>query len=156
MVCASFRTVFHEYFFRLDLVYLADGTVLASATITPVNSDGQPRQNSSPKTVKDLMLNVIEISLMKNAGSQNPHNPPTSGIAPTISSILNNDSNEVTIVSEYNLNNQHRPQRNDLNIAKLLTPLIGTFFHFPFHVVHAQLLFVSLSNMFVLFDSCWN
>lgn len=98
---------------------------LGSATITPVNHDGQPRQNSSPLTVKDLMLNVIEISLMKTPGSQNTHNPPTSGLAPTISSILNNDSNEVTIVSEYNLNSQQRPQRNDLNLAKLVTPLIG-------------------------------
>lgn len=96
-----------------------------SATITPVNNDGQPRQNTSPLTVKDLMLNVIEFSLMKNAGSQQPQHPPTSGMAPTISSILNNDANDVTIVSEYNLANPPRPQRNDLSLAKLVTPLIG-------------------------------
>lgn len=96
-----------------------------SATITPVNNDGQPRQNTSPLTVKDLMLNMIEISLMKNAGAQQPQHPPTSGLTPTISSILNNDANEVTIVSEYNLNSQPRPQRNDISLAKLVTPLIG-------------------------------
>ncbi|KAL3271042.1 hypothetical protein HHI36_021542 [Cryptolaemus montrouzieri] len=104
-----------------------------SATITPVAADGQPRQNASPLSVKDLVLNVIEFSLMKNAGNQPQNqNPPTSGITPTISSILNNDSNEVTIVSEYNLNNsqqqgvvQQRQVRNDMNIAKLVTPLIG-------------------------------
>lgn len=96
-----------------------------SATITPVNNDGLPRPNTSPLTVKDLMLNVIELSLMKNPGAQNPQQPPVSGLTPTISSILNNDANEVTIVSEYNLNNQPRAPRNDLNIAKLVTPLIG-------------------------------
>lgn len=96
-----------------------------SATITPVNNDGQPRQNTSPLTVKDLMLNVIEFSLMKNPGAQQTQHPPTSGMAPTISSILNNDANEVTIIGEYNLNNQPRQQRNDLSLAKLVTPLIG-------------------------------
>ncbi|XP_056633843.1 uncharacterized protein LOC130443297 [Diorhabda sublineata] len=97
-----------------------------AATITPVPNDTQPL------SVKDLVLNVIEISLMKNTGQQqNSSNPPTSGMAPTISSILNNDSNEVTIVSEYNLNNmnnqqrQQIQQRSDLNLAKLVTPLIG-------------------------------
>jgi hypothetical protein len=94
-----------------------------SATITPVTNDGQLRQNSSPLSVKDLVLNVIELQLMKNPGGQ-IQNPPTSGMAPTISSILNNDSNEVTIVSEYSLNPQ-RPPRNDLSLAKLVTPLIG-------------------------------
>ncbi|KAK4878659.1 hypothetical protein RN001_011165 [Aquatica leii] len=99
----------------------------SSATITVVNNDGQPRQNSSPLTVKDLMLNVIEFSLMKNAGSQQSQHPPTSGLAPTISSILNNDSNEVTIVSEYNLNNMQPPRgnRNEISITKLVTPLIA-------------------------------
>lgn len=103
-----------------------------SATITPVTNDGQSRQNAS-LSVKDLVLNMIEISLMKNTGSQQPmQNPPTSGITPTISSILNSDSNEVTIVSEYNLNNLNnqpqRPQaqqRPDINIAKLVNPLIA-------------------------------
>ncbi|KAF5285140.1 hypothetical protein FQA39_LY16829 [Lamprigera yunnana] len=99
----------------------------SSATITVVNNDGQSRQNSSPLTVKDLMLNVIEFSLMKNAGSQQSQHPPTSGMAPTISSILNNDSNEVTIVSEYNLNNMQPPRgsRNEISITKLVTPLIA-------------------------------
>nr|XP_023022666.1 uncharacterized protein LOC111510921 [Leptinotarsa decemlineata] len=106
-----------------------------SATITPVIADGQPRQNTSPLSVKDLVLNVIELSLMKNSGGQQQiQNPPTSGITPTISSILNNDSNEVTIVSEYSLNSmnnqqrqqqQSQQQRSDLNLAKLVTPLIG-------------------------------
>lgn len=103
-----------------------------SATITPVTNDGQSRQNAS-LSVKDLVLNMIEISLMKNSGtSQVLQNPPTSGVTPTISSILNNDSNEVTIVSEYNLNNisnqPQRPQaqqRPDINIAKLVNPLIA-------------------------------
>ncbi|XP_063926302.1 nuclear receptor corepressor 1 isoform X4 [Zophobas morio] len=94
-----------------------------SATITPVTNDGQMRQNQSPLSVKDLVLNVIELQLMKNPGGQ-VQNPPTSGMAPTISSILNNDSNEVTIVSEYSLNPQ-RPARSDLSLAKLVTPLIG-------------------------------
>lgn len=99
----------------------------SSATITVVNNDGQPRQNTSPLTVKDLMLNVIEFSLMKNAGAQQVQHPPTSGMAPTISSILNNDSNEVTIVSEYNLNNMQPPRggRNEISITKLVTPLIA-------------------------------
>ncbi|XP_050513281.1 uncharacterized protein LOC114330824 isoform X1 [Diabrotica virgifera virgifera] len=96
-----------------------------AATITPVSNDGQPL------SVKDLVLNVIEFSLMKNPGGQQTQNPPSSGMAPTISSILNNDSNEVTIVSEYNLNNinnqqrQQLQQRSDINLAKLVTPLIG-------------------------------
>ncbi|KAK9751775.1 hypothetical protein QE152_g4752 [Popillia japonica] len=95
-----------------------------TATITPVNPDGQTRQNTSPLTVKDLMLNVIERSLKKPSGPQQPQLLLSSGMAPTISSILN-DSNEVTIVSEYNLNNQPpRSQRNEISIAKL-TPLIG-------------------------------
>lgn len=94
-----------------------------SATITPVTNDGQLRQNSSPLSVKDLVLNVIEFQLMKNPGNQQIQTPPTSGMAPTISSILNNDSNEVTIVSEYNL--PQRPPRSDLSLAKLVTPLIG-------------------------------
>ncbi|XP_044260119.1 nuclear receptor corepressor 1 [Tribolium madens] len=93
-----------------------------SATITPVTNDGQIRQNASPLSVKDLVLNVIEFQLMKNPGGQ-VQNPPTSGMAPTISSILNNDSSEVTIVSEYNLNT--RPPRSDISLAKLVTPLIG-------------------------------
>lgn len=102
----------------------------SSATITVVNSDGQnSRQNSSPLTVKDLMFNVIELSVMKTAGAQSQvQHPPTSGLAPTISSILNNDSNEVTIVSEYNLNNMQPPvrtTRNELSITKLVTPLIA-------------------------------
>lgn len=101
-----------------------------SATITPVTNDGQPRQNTSPLSVKDLVLNVIEISLMKNPGGQQqtPNPPASGGMAPTISSILNNDSNEVTIVSEYNLNNsnnQQRQPRSDISIAKMVTPLIG-------------------------------
>lgn len=104
----------------------------ASATITPVTNDGQSRSNAS-LSVKDLVLNMIEISLMKNTNAQQAmQNPPTSGITPTISSILNNDSNEVTIVSEYNLNNinnqPQRPptqQRPDINIAKLVNPLIA-------------------------------
>lgn len=102
-----------------------------SATITPVTNDGQSRQNAS-LSVKDLVLNMIEISLMKNSGTQQAlPNPPTSGITPTISSILNNDSNDVTIVSEYNLNNiNNQPrtqpqQRSDLNLAKLVNPLIA-------------------------------
>lgn len=95
-----------------------------SATITPVNPDGQAKQNTSPLTVKDLMLNVIERSLKTPSGPQQPQLLLGSGITPTISSILN-DSNEVTIVSEYNLNNQPpRNQRNEISIAKL-TPLIG-------------------------------
>ncbi|XP_044763317.1 nuclear receptor corepressor 1 isoform X1 [Coccinella septempunctata] len=107
-----------------------------SATITPVVADGQPRQNASPLSVKDLVLNVIEFSLMKNPGNQQQgQNPPTSsGITPTISSILEQDLNDVTIVSEYSLNSQQQQQsvvqqqrqvRNDMNIAKLVTPLIG-------------------------------
>lgn len=105
-----------------------------SATITPV-VDGQARPSSSPFSVKDLVLNVIEYSLKKNhtgAAQQSTQPPPTSGggMAPTISSILNNDSNEVTIVGEYSLNNQINQinqlnqRRNDLSIAKL-TPLIA-------------------------------
>lgn len=109
--------------------------------------DGQPRQNTSPLSVKDLVLNVIEYQLYKNQGAQqNAGQPPSAGAAggvtPTISSILNsNDSADVTIVSEYNLNagppgggsqgapahqnSAGRVQRNDLNLAKLVTPLIG-------------------------------
>lgn len=75
------------------------------------------------------MFNVIELSVMKTAGAQpQSQHPPTSGLAPTISSILNNDSNEVTIVSEYNLNNMQPPvrtARNELSITKLVTPLIA-------------------------------
>lgn len=104
-----------------------------SATITPVVPDGQPRQNASPLSVKDLVLNVIEFSLMKNPGNQQQNqNPPTSGIAPTISSILEQDHlNDVSIINEYSLNTpqqsvvQQRQVRNDMNIAKLVTPLIG-------------------------------
>lgn len=102
-----------------------------SATITPVANDGLPRQNTSPLSVKDLVLGVIENSFKKNpVAPLQTQTPPTSGMTPTISSILNNDSNEVTIVSEYNLNNinsqqrQQVQQRTDLNLAKL-TPLIG-------------------------------
>ncbi|KAJ8980403.1 hypothetical protein NQ317_009398 [Molorchus minor] len=106
-----------------------------SATITPVTIDGQPRQNTSPLSVKDIVVGVIENSFKKNPTGQQQTVPP--GMAPTISSILNNDANEVTIVSEYTLNNmaaaaqqhqqQQRPQvqqRADLNLAKI-TPLIG-------------------------------
>nr|XP_022902723.1 uncharacterized protein LOC111415336 [Onthophagus taurus] len=115
-----------------------------SATITPVHPDGQRQIITSPITVKDMMLKVIERSLKKTSSGQQPQQPPGApggpviGMAPTISSILN-DSNEVTIVSEYTLPNQpqsrqqqllqssHHPQqqqRNEISIDKL-TPLIG-------------------------------
>ncbi|KAJ8956379.1 hypothetical protein NQ318_015117 [Aromia moschata] len=120
----------------------------ASATITPVAVvvDCQPqRQNTSPLSVKDIVVGVIENSFKKNAASlqaagaqqQTQTLPPSVGMAPTINSILNNDPNEVTIVSEYSLNNvvvsqqqqraqaaQQQQQKTDLNLAKI-TPLIG-------------------------------
>lgn len=44
---------------------------------------GAPPPSSSPLTVKDIMLNVIEMQLMKNPNSVGATGPP-----PTISSIL--------------------------------------------------------------------
>lgn len=98
-----------------------------SATITVVNSDGQPRPgNSSPMTVKDLMSNVIELQLMKNSAGTAQSHPPVSGMTPTISSILNIDSPDVTIIREYNLNNQQpTTSRSELSLATLVTPLIA-------------------------------
>lgn len=50
-----------------------------------------PPPASSPLTVKDIMLNVIEMQLMKNqTTATNKPNVPT-GPAPTISSILKTD-----------------------------------------------------------------
>lgn len=99
-----------------------------SATITVVNSDGQSRTgNSSPMTVKDLMSNVIELQLMKNPGGTAQSHPPTGGMTPTISSILNIDSPDVTIIREYNLNSQpQQPQTSkaEINLATLVTPFI--------------------------------
>lgn len=95
-----------------------------SATITVVNSDGQRPGNSSPMTVKDLMSNVIELQLMKNPSMAQSHTP-AGGVAPTISSILNIETPDVTIIREYNLNSQPPTNRPELNLATLVTPLIA-------------------------------
>lgn len=93
-----------------------------SATITVVNSDGQSRTgNSSPMTVKDLMSNVIELQLMKNPGGTAQSHQPQGGITPTISSILNIDSSDVTIIREYK---QPQTSKAEINLATLVTPFI--------------------------------
>ncbi|XP_030747632.1 nuclear receptor corepressor 1 isoform X1 [Sitophilus oryzae] len=103
-----------------------------TATITPVTNDYQPRPAPSPLSVKELVMNVIEISLNKNAGAQQTGQIQGSGMAPTISSILNNDSNEVTIVSEYTLpSNANRSQpplqsRADISLTKLANTIGAT------------------------------
>lgn len=100
----------------------------SSATITVVNSDGQRQGDSSPMTVKDLMSNVIELQLMKNPGGMSQSHPPVSGVTPTISSILNIDSPDVTIIREYSLNSQPQQpvtSRSEINLATLVTPLIA-------------------------------
>ncbi|XP_025835153.1 mediator of RNA polymerase II transcription subunit 15-like isoform X1 [Agrilus planipennis] len=76
------------------------------------------------------MSNVIEITLKKTGAPQQAPNAnvvSVANMAPTISSILNNDSNEVTIVSEYNLNSAQVPRsaRNEVSIMKLVPPLIA-------------------------------
>lgn len=78
-------------------------------------------------TVKDLMSNVIELQLMKNPGGIVQSHPPVSGVTPTISSILNIDSPDVTIIREYNLNQPQQPttSRSEINLATLVTPLIA-------------------------------
>lgn len=97
-----------------------------SATITVVNNDGNRPGNSSPMTVKDLMSNVIELQLMKNPGATAQSHPPVSGMTPTISSILNIDSPDVTIIREYNLNSQQpSTSRSELNLTTLVAPLIA-------------------------------
>ncbi|XP_076255294.1 nuclear receptor corepressor smrter isoform X3 [Rhynchophorus ferrugineus] len=103
-----------------------------SATITPVANDYQACSAPTPLSVKELVMNVIEISLNKNSGVQQPGQVQGSGMAPTISSILNNDSNEVTIVSEYNLNsipNRSQPPlqpRADISLTKLANTIGAT------------------------------
>lgn len=100
----------------------------SSATITVVNSDGQRQEDSSPMTVKDLMSNVIELQLKKNPGGMSQNHQHTTGGTPTISSILNIDSNDVTIIREYNLNSQPQQpttSRSEINLATLVTPLIA-------------------------------
>ncbi|XP_066149114.1 uncharacterized protein Smr [Euwallacea fornicatus] len=103
-----------------------------TTTITPVANDYQPRPAQSPLSVKELVMNVIEISLNKNAGGQQPGGVQGPGMAPTISSILNNDANEVTIVSEYNLNslpNRSQPphqSRADISLTKLANTIGAT------------------------------
>ncbi|KAL1502524.1 hypothetical protein ABEB36_007656 [Hypothenemus hampei] len=100
-----------------------------TATITPVANDYQPRPTQSPLSVKELVMNVIEISL---GGGQQPGTVQGPGMAPTISSILNNDANEVTIVSEYNLNsipNRSQPplqSRADISLTKLANTIGAT------------------------------
>lgn len=97
-----------------------------SATITLVNSDGQARQETSEyTTVSDIMHNVIEFQLTKKSGGQPVQRTLPSNSEPTLSSILKEDLNEITIVGEYNVNGQQpRTQRNDLSLAKLVSPLI--------------------------------
>ncbi|KAF6215833.1 hypothetical protein GE061_000168 [Apolygus lucorum] len=84
---------------------------------------------SSPLTVKDLMLNVIEMQLMKNPQGNNSTNP---GGPPTISSILksdnsisynqrerntsrpNPDNSSLATVSVVNTQHSHQPPVQDL------------------------------------------
>lgn len=67
------------------------GTASPKGGPVPPSRDGA----SSPLTVKDLMLGVIEMQLMKNQGNQGGSiqgpQPQNTGPAPTISSILKTD-----------------------------------------------------------------
>ncbi|XP_060534175.1 uncharacterized protein LOC132706710 [Cylas formicarius] len=118
------------------------------ATITPVSNDYQARPNTSPLSVKELVMNELLMNVIEKSLNKNPQNVAGGGgaIAPTISSILNNDSNEVTIVSEYNLGGVARTQpartttAADISLTKLantigatITPVSG-----PMHSAQQQ------------------